>query len=264
MQELAALIEEKFIQRRDVKAKQASNGEYHPVRKSADPASYVPWAQQDITDHLNGSHTYGHYLISRDDECKLFAFDIDFEQTGLIPVDCPTDAWPSGFEQGNPREIWRQRNHLARPWLKKQLRIISGILAEGIFNVGFPVAVAYSGHKGLHVYALTGTSDVRDARDGALAVLKESGKFELYRGKNFYRHVDQSEKGYSTLSIEVYPKQDSIKTQELGNLMRLPLGRNLRSNDPTFFVDLNAPIVELRPVDPIYALTTANPWVGEG
>ncbi len=64
----------------------------------------------------------------------------------------------------------------------------------------------------------------------------------------------------SNFTIEVYPKQASLEGKTLGNLLRLPLGRNCKSADPTFFLDLTSPLAEMRPVDPEYALTTTNPW----
>jgi hypothetical protein len=62
----------------------------------------------------------------------------------------------------------------------------------------------------------------------------------------------------------VYPKQASLAGKDLGNLLRLPLGRNNKSKDPTFFMDMTAPLAEMRPVDPEWALTTTSPWKRPG
>jgi hypothetical protein len=59
----------------------------------------------------------------------------------------------------------------------------------------------------------------------------------------------------------VFPKQDSLAGKDLGNLMRLPLGRNLKNpKDPTFFIDMTTPMGVMSPIDPVYALTTETPW----
>jgi hypothetical protein len=94
-------------------------------------------------------------------------------------------------------------------------------------------------------------------------VLDEIKEFAPIRGDNFYKHTDQSPTtGFPLFTIEIYPKQDSIDNKNLGNLMRLPLGRNQKSPDPTFFVDLSAPIEELRPHrNPVEVLTAGySPW----
>jgi hypothetical protein len=83
------------------------------------------------------------------------------------------------------------------------------------------------------------------------------------RGHNFYKwdEVDDNQVRHHTeheiFTIEVFPKQTQINSDGFGNLMRLPLGRNLKSEDPTFFVDMdsNAPLSELRPADPVKVLT---------
>jgi len=46
--------------------------------------------------------------------------------------------------------------------------------------------------------------------------------------------------------------------------MRIPLGKNLKSTDPTFFIDMTSPLADMVPVDPAWALTTDNPWKRPG
>ena len=124
-----------------------------------------------------------------------------------------------------------------------------------------PCAAAYSGGKGVHVYAFTGPISASDAREGARIVLDSVGGWSPSRGDNFFRSTDNDPvTGFPNLSIEVFPKQNTLDGKDLGNLMRLPLGRNLKSSDPTFFIDVRSPMGQMIPVDPVWALETSNPW----
>lgn len=244
---LAELILEKFIARHDVKAIQRERGAYNPVQSK--------FTVTDLQDHLDKKVTYGHYILDKNDKCKLLAFDIDFNETGKLPVD-PEDA-ESELADCNPRDIWRDRAHPARPLMKAELRSLSGLLAARIFNLmEIPTAVAYSGCKGVHVYGFTGLCPAEDAIMAATEiVLKDIGDFTAQRGDNFFSHPE-----YPNVSIEVFPKQSSIGKEGYGNLLRLPLGRNLKSPDPTFFVDMRAAMNQLTPMDSLKALTTSDPW----
>lgn len=266
---LSNLFAKKFIARKDVKAIQYPDGSWRPhTHNGRQDGNRLPWSRADLQDHISGARTFGHYLLSEENQCKLFAFDIDFRKNE------PSSGAEPGFqgfylaEDGqtrlpfNPRVDWLNRAHPARTWLKYQLRMLSSKLAAKIYEeLEIPCAIAYSGAKGVHVYGFTGLISAEDAREGALIVLESLGGWEPYRGKSFFQSEDQTiEGGTRDLTIEVFPKQTSISPTGLGNLMRLPLGRNLKSSDQTFFVDQNAPMAQLRPVDPIWALTTTSPW----
>lgn len=266
MPDLPALIAKNFIQRRDAKARQGSNGEYylHTVDPRRRDSERLPWKMSDIKAHLAGEATYGHYLLDSDSQCRLFAFDIDLAEDGYLPTAdvSPLEDDLRNFEPCNPREAWRDRKHPARPWMKYQFRMIAEKLA-GVASkeLELPVAVAYSGYKGVHVYCFHEPMAADLSRKGADLVLETLDEFELYKGSNFYRHTDSDAySGYPNLSIEVFPKQTSLEGKDLGNLMRLPLGRNLKAKDPTFFIDCTAPPNELRPTDAEIALSTGNPW----
>lgn len=274
--ELADLFAKRFIARRDVKAVQRPNGEYVVDTRYPDPER-LPWKRSDILAHIAGEKTYGHYLLNSDDTCKLFAFDVDLIKNE--PAKGIIGHWPNMqgvdplaihgddailVEDFDPREAWQDRRHPGRPWLKYQMRMLGGMLAHTIKNtLDVECAVAYTGAKGIHVYGFTGLVPAQVARDGATLVLEELGCFEATRGTNFYKHTNPDPvDGYQNFTIEVFPKQDSLDGKDLGNLMRLPLGRNLKSKDPTFFVDLTKPMGELSPHrDPVGLLTTGNAWL---
>lgn len=274
MEDLATLLARRFIQRRDVKAIQMTDGGYRPHTDSGLPdGRRLPWRMTDISDHLEGRRTYGHYLLDAEDRCKLFAFDVDLEPTGHLPsrpYDPIEGDWPRDFQEVDLRAAWRNRRHPGRAWMKYQFRTLAERLA-GIASkeLGLPVALAYSGAKGVHTYCFagalyeSGSLPASDAVEGARLVLDVLDEFEPcldHEGRHL-RHRDRDPyTGYPNLSVEIFPKQTSVRGGGLGNLMRLPLGRNLKTTDPTFFLDLHSPPVELAPADPVVALACGDPW----
>lgn len=284
---MAELIAKKFIQRRDVKASQSASGAYYPVTNGdKDNPLRLPFTMSDLRAHLAREKTFGHYLLDTEDKCKLFAFDIDLnenrpanpaEPNGFIGQWCeiPTvDQLPDGITEEqyqamiqvhefDAREAWGIRSHPSRTWTKTQLRMLVEKLSSTIKEeFDLPVVSAYSGGKGVHVYGFTGPVPAVEARQCAELVLQLAGGFELKRGKNFFQTIDQSPvTGFPNISIEIFPKQTSISDKDLGNLMRLPLGRNMKSNDPTFFIDQRLPLSQIAPhPDPIALLESGNPW----
>lgn len=271
-EDLAVQIAKKFIQRRDVKAIQFDDGSYCPDTRLAEidaergtnklaPYGPVGFKMTHLNDHLSGRKTYGHYLLDQEGNCKLFAFDIDLEKEG---------TWISfkhgeNFQiyAGNPRDEWRNRAHPSRDWYKYQMKMLGSKLAKVITkDLSLPCAVAYTGGKGIHVYGFTGPMPAAEVREVAKIALQASGEFEPTRGDNFYKHVSaEPTTGFKNFQIEVFPKQDTLDGKDLGNLMRLPLGRNRKTTDPTFFIDMGGRPVDLRPhADQARVLELGDPF----
>lgn len=277
--ELAGLIAKRFIQRRDIKAVQFKNGSWSPDARLEHPEPYNPvgFKMPHLLDHLSGKRTYGHYLLDTDDKCRVFAFDIDLEKDGYF-IDLPPyntlsdEITEAEFDklikpiQCNPRELWMGRhNRAARAWFKYQMHMLAHKLCATILDeLDIGCAAAYSGSKGIHVYGFTGEMPAKEVREAALLVLDVLDEFEPSRGTNFFRHKNSDPyHGFPNFSLEVYPKQVSLEGKDLGNLLRLPLGKNQKnSKDPTFFLDLTAPLSELAPHrDPVQLLERGNPFL---
>lgn len=276
--EVAELLMRYFIQRRDVKAYQCMEehvldhtrdlkyqtkphapGGYHPIRTA--------FTVQDVRNHLDGKITHGHYLMDSANMCRVFAFDIDLNKEGFWPPKPHVEGNHEGIAF-NPMKHWMSRKpDFARMWIKRQFRMISETLAGAITKeLGLPALISYSGSKGMHVYALAGPITGEQARAGIDIVLDSLECFVPVRGRNFFKHVNEDPVlGYPNFTIEVFPKQERVdnKHKGLGNLMRLPLGRNLKTTDPTFFVDCRYPMTELKPLDPAVALKTLSRWGGD-
>jgi hypothetical protein len=263
--EVATLLAQKFIARRNVKAVQHQDGSWSPHTTTGKrDGERIKWRMSDLNAHLEKTATYGHYLLNEEDQCKLFAFDIDLEKNN--PAKGYTGYYPD--ESGNlipfdAREAWGDRRHPGRDWLKMGLMLAAQTLGSIVVkDLELPCAVAYSGSKGVHVYAFTGLVQGIDAFEGGKMVMDLAGEFAPSRGENFYRSIDQSGGNpLRNVTIEIFPKQASLNGKDLGNLMRLPLGRNLRSpKDPTFFVDMSAGTGVMQPIDAVTALTTTQAW----
>jgi hypothetical protein len=263
---LANLFAQKLIARTDVKAIQHADGSYHPERS--------PWTRSDLDSHIRGDRTFGHYLLNTDDTCKIFCLDIDLRAAKKIHDTELPDGWlptqglgagevPTDFTAANPREVWSNRADPRRSYIKYAMRLAGAMFAERVWTeLQIPVAVAYSGSKGIHVYGLFNTRlPAADAREGAMIVLDSMGIWKPERGDSIFGLVDRAmDNPLSNFTVEVYPKQPSLQGKDLGNLLRLPLGKNTKSPDPTFFMDLSSSLAEMRPVDPEWALTTTDPW----
>lgn len=275
---LANLFAKTFISRPDVKAFQRPNGDWYPVRERI--------TREDLHRHITGQSSMGHYLVSTAGTVKFFAFDIDLEEAKP-----DRNIWypmPNGVEEfmwrfpsevrGNPRGIWElgpeKMISYEHSFLVYQMRWLAHILAtEAEQMLGYRTLVTYSGHKGVHVYViLDEPTEASVAREMAVMVLEQTDRFELLRGKNFYKHRamhGDPEMDRPQLSVELFPKQDSVegKEKQLGNLMRLPLGRNLKVQDGVEhyvpqFLDVRWRMTEFKERDPIEALTVKNQWAG--
>ena len=282
-QELASIIARRFISRRDAKAKQRSDGQYGPDRDST--GADKPWSMGDLADHLDKRQSFGHYLLDHDNKAKLFCLDVDLIDGPGFWVSRPDlallgdvqydhdviEQWFLGHTHHMPvpsvRAAWRDRSHPGREWWKFQMRYIAEMFTSRIRrHLGLPTAAAYSGHKGIHVYGFTGHRGAAEIRGAAEALLRSFGFFEptgASTGASAWKYSGLSiEDGFGNFTIEVYPKQDRVSPGHYGNLVRLPLGRNLKApDDPTFFLDQRGPHTAFSPhPDPVGLLTSGNPW----
>lgn len=274
--ELAKLFASKFIARPDIHAIQRSNGDWNPVEQK--------FSMDLLLKHMAGDISIGHYMLNADGNVKLFAFDIDFEKANLerqitwpLPsrLDEAAGEWVD-FVPGCPRTTWeRISEYTLNPWMHDflvyQLRSCATRLARTVEDLlGVPTCIAYSGHKGLHVYCFTGLISAAEAREAAKIVLDHTGVFQVARGNNFYKGIprlDVNIDPWPQLSIEIFPKQDAAPSG-FGNLMRLPLGHHLAApaGHPyprAFFVDQRWGNTQLVERNPLEALTVQNQWAGD-
>lgn len=241
--DLAAALGKRFIERRDVKAIQSRSGAYSPVLDIEKKRE--KFTMRDLRAHLDGARTFGHYLVSPEGNCRVFAFDIDLNKAGKYFDD------NGDIHDINPREAWLGTSVGETHPAKKELTITLRCLGEALLLrthalLEMPVALAYSGGKGVHVYAFLGSMPAADARVIAREVLDSyTDEFRAIRGDSFFEHATS----YRNVSLELFPKQDDLEGKDLGNLMRLPLGVNRKTGQRGFFIDVNQGYDKMVPDD---------------
>jgi hypothetical protein len=261
------MLATKFIARSDIKAEQRDNGSYIP--------RHSKFTRQDLLDHINGDRTYGHYMIKPEENgdftTKLLAFDIDLLKLGQLPTLYSPEEGYTHFMEMPCREIWRMQkpdplNMMQRGFMSQQLRHMATKIMRGVADhLRVPTTMAYTGSKGVHVYAFTGVIPADLARTGQKTLFDHLDCFQPKKGNNFFAHKDggTAEDSFAQMEVETYPKQDSLSEDGFGNLLRLPLGINRHNpRHPTFFMDArgNHGSQAIMPRDTIDALTHDNPW----
>lgn len=268
MPSLVELFAQHFIARPDVIAVQHSNGSYSPKD--------TPFTAENIQAHIDGNSTYGHYLLNQANECKFFCFDVDLKTEGIYWIEpdlalapesftmLELEDWYTNNKQGpfsvDPRMSWASRETAPREYFKMQFRSIAELLTYNISNtLGIGTFATYSGHKGIHVYGMTGRAPAKDVRAAADMVLTDIGIFKPSKGDNFFTDASGE---YPNLLVEVFPKQTEVAEGHYGNLLRLELGINQKApNDPTFFVNQTLPHTQFAPhPNPRWLLENQTPW----
>lgn len=245
---IAWWIAKRFVARKDAKAEQTPRGAYNKLD--------VEWTVDDVVDHLRGTKTYGHYMTNPDTgRTKLCAFDLDVVKEPTI-ID--------GKLCESPRDAIQDRHDPAYFPIMKQLKFMADGLAWKLHHtarkadVPITVAMAFSGSKGVHVYGWFDEPVLtKNSRYMAELTLHDYKCFVGKRGNVFFRHTH----AYEAIEIEVFPKQDHVEPGSYGNLMRLPLGQNLKTGGRGYFMkatrhDSNDFL--FAPMDPIEALTNGS------
>jgi len=268
VEDLVNLFAKHFIARPDVVAVQHNDGSYSPGK--------IGFTREVIASHLGGNYTYGHYMLNGNNECKFFCFDVDLKTDGVYWVEpdlqlapesftpLELDDWFAANTKGpiaiNPRQTWRDRGHEARNYFKRQFRSVAELLTSNIHTqLGIGTLATYSGHKGIHVYGMTGLAPASEVRAAAEFIL-DAVDFKPTKGKNFY---GDSSGEYENLELELFPKQTEVDEGHYGNLLRLELGINRKApKDPTFFLDQSLPHNTFAPHrNPAWLLENCeNPW----
>lgn len=148
--------------------------------------------------HLSGDVTLGAYLIRRDNTSRLMVFDLDVVKACL-----------SRFER-DPLERRRIRNLL---WSEGRK------LVERATEIGLFLLPEFSGFKGLHFWALA---------DEPIPA-----KHWRAIGQWLLERIDAPPR---ELHWELFPKQDRVEPQGLGNLVKIPLGVHGRSKQRSYFL----------------------------
>lgn len=152
-----------------------------------------------IRNHIVGNLTLGVYQLREDNTVCFLAIDIDVTKSMLSSY---------------------LSSPLAKEKLDKSLISLAYKIALRLDELGLKSYIEHSGFKGYHVWVLF------------------SKPIPALRVREFGLSIIESVRPIpSEVSIELFPKQAYIKSEGLGNLIKLPLGIHKRTGKRSIFVD---------------------------
>lgn len=164
---------------------------------------YIPehreMTAEDVRSHISGHKTLGIYVTDIDNVSNLMVLDLDIRK-----------AYMKSFAQ-NPEERARL-TELLRNNCKKMVDLCG---ASGLIPL-----VETSGNKGLHFWFFS-------SEPIACKYWRALGGWLINRLKSVPEE----------LSWEVFPKQDKVSADGLGNLVKLPLGTHQKTGRQSLFID---------------------------
>ena len=156
-----------------------------------------PLTPNDIEEHLSGRKTYGIYLLEADSSVR----------TGVIDIDLAASY----------RESRKMREH--RALIRREAEYLLKRIADIASEAGLRFLAEVSGGKGYHFwFPVSSPVNARDMRTCLNSV------------------ANQVKADVTCFSLEVFPKQDSLKGRRLGNLVKLPLGIHRVTGKPSWLL----------------------------
>jgi len=160
---------------------------------------YEDISREKIREHLAGDVTLGVYPVSHDNTSRMMILDIDVCKTFLEQF---------------------LADQKSRVEIKSRLRELTTELINAGENAGLRFICETSGYKGIHLWAFCDFDlPARYWRVIARWVTES------------VRHIP------AQLQIEIFPKQDTVPANGIGNLVKLPLGIHKASGKRSFFID---------------------------
>ena len=158
-----------------------------------------------IKNHLLGNISAGIYQLRMDNTVNWMCFDVDIQKSVLKQAGADDDLW-------------------------KRLLIDSKNTAVKIYNecakYGIDSYIEFSGYKGFHVWIFFQKP----------VVARIAKKF----GNILISNIEPKK----NISIEVFPKQNFVKSDGLGNLVKLPLGFHIINGKKSSFINSNGQKIE--------------------
>lgn len=257
VREAAGLMGKLFINRRDRKAsyRQDFRGNWHWT------ALNTPFKMGDFVTHLTRMGCLGAYLLNTDNTVKFMAFDIDAKKTSKYWLCYDIDQINALEERGYGFDLDLQfglfEAALHDPSLDAH-RWVRIILLEAIRHICkavreldlTPLTVITGG--GAHVLVPfpepVAAADARLVGNHLVSELPTVCRLD----KMFWNYGPLGE-----LTIEVFPKQDTLVGKDYGNLIRLPYGWHHEASIRTYSIDpdaLTCPLWEWNKISSLTAL----------
>ena len=249
VREAASLMGKLFIQQRARKAvfRPDHKGKWHWT------AINEKYTMDDFVNHLTGTHCLGTYLCDENALVKFLAFDLDLakeskylEVYDVPQIDALTEAgadWDGygtslGVGTGDLEAALHDPDSLAYRWARIELltamRAINAAVKEKLELRTLSVVTGGGAHVLVPLPEPMAAIDVRSAGIEIASSLYSARQ----RNDIFFDYGGNNE-----LTIEIFPKQDSMEGKEYGNLIRLPFGWHYGAAIRTYSIDPEAPAV---------------------
>lgn len=169
----------------------------------------IPLSEQKIMEHLNGDVTIGTYIQRPNSTVKYLVIDVDISKKVMLQV------------QRESAAFW---SHLEQAWYR------AGEIRKILKGFGIHSYIEYSGCRGYHVWAFfTEWIPVRYVN-----MLSDIIETKL------------TKKEQDEICIEFFPNKTRIKAEKFGQVIKLPYGRHIRTNEQSCFMDDSGnPIADL-------------------
>ncbi|MCB5251126.1 MAG: CRISPR-associated primase-polymerase type A1 [Candidatus Cloacimonetes bacterium] len=170
-----------------------------------DKSGYVPVREPlsfyEMKNHLLGQNTLGVYQLDLANQVKFLAIDLDVNK----------------YAQKQYHE-----NQRFKDFVDKGFREVCNLIKAALDNFNIPVYIENSGYKGFHAWIF-----LEEKINASLGLLF------LKKVRTF---IDV---GKYPIQIELYPKQSKLNPDQIGNLIKIPLGIHLKTGNRCWFVDNN-------------------------
>lgn len=169
----------------------------------------VPLSEQKIMEHLNGDITIGTYIQRPNSTVKYLVIDVDISKKVMLQVQRESSIFQSYLELA-----WRRADEI-----RKVLR-----------GFGIHSYIECSGCRGYHVWTFF---------TEWIPVRYVNMLSDVIENKITKKEQDE-------ICIEFFPNKTRVKAERLGQVIKLPYGRHIRTNEQSCFVDDSGnPIVDV-------------------
>lgn len=159
----------------------------------------IPLSEQKIMEHLNGDITIGTYIQRPNSTVKYLVIDVDISKKVMLQVSRESAAFSSYLEQA-----WRRAEEIRK--------ILKGF---GIYGY-----IECSGCRGYHVWTFF---------TEWIPVRYVNMLSDVIENKITKKEQDE-------ICIEFFPNKTRVKAEKLGQVIKLPYGHHIRTNEQSCFL----------------------------
>ena len=158
-----------------------------------------PFNYKVARNHMLGNYTVGIYQLRVDNTVNFIAFDIDITKKYLSRIMAEKKLWKGAIKNAHK---------------------VACSIIDVLSSYDIPVYLESSGYKGRHCWVfLEKPVSAKIAKAFAGAVVREIGDFP------------------QGIDVEIFPKQEYVRSGGLGNLIKIPLGIHRKTGRKSVFIN---------------------------